>query len=232
MVEILLHRAGLHFPLEVELSKPLLYVLLFVAVVLASTVHEFGHAWMADRLGDPTPRAQKRVSLSPLAHLDPLGTLVLLATSLIGFPIGWGRPVRTNPEAYTRCSPRIGMALVALTGPVMNLLCAIALSPIARWILRGGLGAGDMALWTFLAVALLMLVNLSLFCFNLVPVAPLDGSHVLASLLPEPWSNGFRQFMKQFGPYVLVVLMYSGKLGEMLGPVVFHLFLLLIGIRI
>ena len=104
---------------------------------------------MADRLGDPTPREQKRVTLNPMAHLDPLGLLLMVATSLIGFPIGWGgKPVRTNPENFS-CGAKKGMGLVALAGPGMNLLLAVALAPVARWIIAGGLGGSEFALNVF-----------------------------------------------------------------------------------
>jgi Zn-dependent protease len=205
-----------------------LYVLLFLAIVVATTVHEFGHAWMADRLGDPTPRREGRVRLSPLAHLDPLGTLLLIVTMLIGFPIGWGKPVRTNPENY-KCGQRKGIALVAAAGPLMNLVTAFLLAPLARFILGGGLGTGQIAVWLLFFVAINMLVSLSLFCFNLVPVHPLDGSHITASALPEELSKPYRAFMQRFGTYILIGLMWSGTLGKIIGPMVLAIFLFLIG---
>lgn len=235
MLEILRQRFGGGFaeyaPLLTE--EQLRWIVLgmaFIAVVIATTVHEFGHAWMADRLGDPTPREQKRVSLSPLAHMDPLGTLLLLATMIIGFPLGWGKPVRTNPENY-RCGERMGIALVAIAGPVMNLLLAIAFAPIARYLYFGGVR--DVAgVFLLLFVMVSILINLSLFCFNLVPVAPLDGSHITASLLPESLALPYRRFMTRYGSYVLMGLMISGKLGEWIGPMVLALFRALTGIRI
>jgi Zn-dependent protease len=205
-----------------------LYVLLFLAIVVATTTHEFGHAWMADRLGDPTPRNEGRVRLSPFAHLDPLGTLVLIATMLIGFPIGWGKPVRTTPENY-KCGQRKGIALVAAAGPLMNLLTAFLLAPLARFILGGGFGYGPIAAWILMFVAINMLISLSLFCFNLVPVHPLDGSHIAASALPEELSKPYRAFMQRFGTYILIGLMWSGTLGKIIGPLVIAIFYFLIG---
>jgi Zn-dependent protease len=213
-----------------EQFKWIILGMAFVAVIIATTVHEFGHAWMADRLGDPTPREQGRVSLSPLAHMDPLGTLLLLATLLIGFPVGWGRPVRTNPENY-KCGQRLGIGLTAVAGPVMNLLTAIILAPIARYLINGG-GRTEADAFLLLFLLITVLVNLSLFCFNLVPVAPLDGSHITASLLPEGLSLPYRRFMTRYGSYVLLGLMISGKLGEWLGPIILALFCALIGIRL
>jgi Zn-dependent protease len=206
-----------------------LYLLVLFGVIIATTVHEFGHAWMADRLGDPTPRSQGRVRLSPTAHIDPLGFLVLIATSLIGLPLGWGRPVKTNPENY-KCGEREGIVLVAAAGPLMNLLTAIALAPIARFAMAGGFGTDDTAVWILLTLIITMLVNLSLFCFNLVPVYPLDGSHILGSLLPEGLAKPYRAFMKQYGPYVLLALILTRTLARYLGPLVITLLFLLLGI--
>ena len=205
-----------------------LYLIILLGIVIGTTVHEFGHAWMADRLGDPLPRQQKRVTLNPLSHLDPLGTLLLAVTLLVGFPLGWGRPVRTDPENYT-CGEKTGIGLVAVAGPLMNLLTAIALAPLARIAIGGGFGRGPVAATLLALLAITMLINLSLFCFNLVPVAPLDGSHIVGSLLPEPYSSPFRSFMSKYGPYVLVGLMFSGVLGKIIGPLIVFLFRLLIG---
>lgn len=214
-----------------EMLKWIVLGMAFIAVVISTTVHEFGHAWMADRLGDPTPREQKRVSLSPFAHMDPLGTLLLIATMLIGFPLGWGKPVRTNPENY-RCGQRIGIGLVAAAGPIMNLLTAMLISPFARYCYNDGMPRSLFDAFAFLFLAIIVLVNLSLFCFNLVPVAPLDGSHITSSLLPESLSLPYRRFMSRYGSYVLLGLMMSGKLGEWIGPMIRALFTALTGIRI
>jgi Zn-dependent protease len=187
---------------------------------------------MADRLGDPTPRSEGRVRLSPLAHMDPLGTLLLIVTLLIGFPIGWGKPVRTNPENY-KCGQRKGIALVAAAGPLMNLATAFLLAPIARFLIGivqgNALDIGSLAPWLLLFVALNMLISLSLFCFNLVPVHPLDGSHIMASALPEELSKPYRAFMQRFGSYILIGLLWSGTLGKLIAPIVIAIFLFLIG---
>jgi Zn-dependent protease len=202
------------------------YLLLMGALIVGITVHEFGHAWMADRLGDPQPREQNRVSLSPFAHLDPLGTLLMAATALVGFPIGWGKPVRTDPDYYT-CGRRLGIALVSAAGPLMNLLTAIVLSPVARWLFAGA-GHDHPVLFAFVIIT--MLVNLSLFCFNLMPIAPLDGSHITASALPEKESAMYQQFMARYGVFVFLALMFTGVLGKIIGPLVIAIFRFLVGI--
>ncbi|HVK05585.1 MAG TPA: site-2 protease family protein [Armatimonadaceae bacterium] len=231
MREIVYEEFYWHAMLRAAAADWPIYILLLVAILVGITVHEFGHAWMADRLGDPTPREEKRVSLSPLAHLDPLGTLLIIATTLIGYPIGWGKPVKTDPDAY-RVSRRLGVGLVAAAGPLMNLITAIALAPIARFLIdqiqRGH--DGDLILWATLLTAVVMLVNLSLFCFNLVPVYPLDGSHIAASVMPPALSEVYSKFMQRFGSYMLLGLIMSGVLGEFLGPIILTLFRLLIGL--
>lgn len=207
-----------------------LYAVFLGAVLSAITVHEFGHAWAADRLGDPTPRSEGRVSLNPLRHLDPLGGLLMVVTLFWRLPLGWGRPVRTNPDNF-RCGARLGTALVAMAGPAMNLVTALLLAPVARYLIER-LREGDtnpVNTWGWLIVAAVMLINLSLFFFNLVPVHPLDGVHVAASALPEHLSKPFRAFMKRYGSYVLLGLVASQTLPKLIAPLVLKLFLFLIG---
>jgi Zn-dependent protease len=221
-------------PLSSAMATPLeapplwLYALLLLAVVIATSVHEFGHAWMADRLGDPGPREAGRITLNPFKHFDALGFLLLVVTMLIGFPIGWGKPVKTDPTKY-RSGANRGIALVAAAGPAMNLLTAMVLAPIARFIIAGGLGYSEFAQMAIITIAIVMIINLSLFCFNLVPIHPLDGSHIMASLLPEELAKPYRLFMQKFGVFLLLGLMYSGKLGEFIAPIILNLFRWLIG---
>jgi Zn-dependent protease len=204
------------------------WALLLLAILVSITVHEFGHAWMADRLGDPGPRAAGRVTLNPLAHLDPLGTLLMVVTTIFGFPVGWGKPVKTDPDLY-RVDRRLGIALVAGAGPAMNFLTAVLLSPIARYILWGG---HDTPLYqaVFFVTAVVMIVNLGLFVFNLLPLYPLDGSHITQSLLPEPAAKVYGRFMKKYGVFLFLGLMLTGFIGEIVGPTTVKLFLWLLGV--
>ncbi len=234
MIEILQHKLGPLLSAAASEAMPWqLYVLLLLAIGLTSVVHVFGHALMADILGDPNPRSRGRVTLNPLAHLDPLGTLMMIATTLIGFPVGWGKTLRTNPEAY-RTGPRLGLALVAAAGPLANLFFAVTLAPIARWMIaelqrRGG-NVSETFLWFLMLVTATMLINLSLFAFNLVPVAPLDATHVASSLLPPSLSAFYKTFMERWGPYVFMALMYTGFLPGLLGPFILRLFMILVGL--
>lgn len=234
MIEILQHKLGPLLSAAAAQTMPWqLYVLLLLAIGLTSVAHVFGHALMADILGDPNPRSRGRVTLNPLAHLDPLGTLMMIATTLIGFPVGWGKTLRTNPEAY-KTGPRLGLALVALAGPLANLLFAVILAPVARWMIaelqrrRGDVG--ETFLWFLMLVTATMLINLSLFAFNLVPVAPLDATHVATSALPPSLSAFYKKFMERWGSYVFIALMYTGFLPGLLGPFILRLFIILVGL--
>lgn len=219
-----------HGPLAQPISDWRLWLVLLGAILLASTVHEFGHAWMADRLGDPGPRQQGRVSLNPLRHLDPLGTLLMAITMLIGFPIGWGKPVKTDPEKF-RCGKRTGQALVAAAGPLGNLALALVLAPVVRWLMAGGAGDATVyLLWVLMLLVVTVAICVGQFCFNLVPVHPMDGAHVVAALLPERAATLYVDFMRRYGTYVFLGLVWTGSLDHVLVPMITGLFRWLIGI--
>jgi Zn-dependent protease len=179
------------------------FISLLIVLVVGFTVHEFSHAWTADYFGDDTPRLYGRLTLNPLAHLDILGSLMLL---IAGF--GWAKPVPINPynlERHSRSAPM----LVALAGPVSNLLMAIAAGVVLS---VGGFQQPTTPgrffpsmyelLWYF------VLFNLILFFFNLVPLFPLDGEKVLMYLLP-PGGQAFMESIHRYGsiPLLVVVLL-------------------------
>jgi Zn-dependent protease len=175
-------------------SNPLMFVIIAVGLVIALTIHEFAHAWTADRLGDPTPTYQGRVTLNPLAHLDPLGTLAIL---LVGF--GWGKPVQFDP--FNLKNPKRDTALVALAGPASNLLLATAVAIIARFLPMN-------AEFVYFGVALtyVIYINVMLAIFNLVPVYPLDGQKILSALLPKETAYAYEVFMQRYGSLLLLLL--------------------------
>ena len=208
-----------------------LYGLLLIGIVAATTVHEAGHAWMADRLGDPGPRADKRVSLNPLRHIDPLGFLVMAVTMLIGFPIGWGKSLKTDPEKFS-CGARKGAALVAAAGPLCNLALAIALSPLVRLVLGGGVEPTPVILIATLACLVTILINVSQFCFNLIPIHPMDGSHVLLGILPKNLGDHYQAFMQRWGVYLFLVLMFTEIPSKILLPLMRWIIWVLVGIEI
>ncbi len=157
-------------------GRSLLEIVAFLlSLLIAIDVHEFAHAWMANELGDPTARYQGRLSLNPLVHLDPMGTMMMLFSVFSGFGIGWGKPVPVDPR-YLRKGPRVGMGMVAAAGPVSNLiLAAIVAVPI-----RLGLTMS----WSLLNLLLILIsVNISIALFNLLPIPPLDGASILRGIL-------------------------------------------------
>lgn len=164
--------------------------------VLGLTLHEFSHAWVATRLGDPTARAAGRLTLNPLAHLDLLGSLMLLA---VGF--GWAKPVPVDLRHFR--SPRRDMALVAFAGPLSNLLLAAVIGLALRTL---GLFAGELPDTAVRMIFYGVWINIILAVFNLIPIPPLDGSRILHGVVPLGWQAGYASF-ERVGPLLLFGLM-------------------------
>lgn len=188
---------AIYFLYSMASSGELMSMLLMLpGLILALTVHEFSHAKMADRLGDPTPEGQGRVTLNPLAHLDPAGTICLL---FAGF--GWGRPVQINPT-YFRNPSRDNM-LVALAGPVSNMILAFISFLVYgfAWFFLP-----QETMWAGILLSMLLLcahINLSLGVFNLLPLPPLDGSKILGYFL----KGKAREFLWTLERYSMIILM-------------------------
>jgi Zn-dependent protease len=167
--------------------------------LIGLTFHEFSHAWAANRLGDSTARDAGRLTLNPLAHLDLLGTVALVVA---GF--GWAKPCPVDASRFR--SPRRDMALVALAGPVANMLLAIVISILLHVL--APLGFED---WIYSSSVILLIVvrgvwiNVVLAVFNLIPIPPLDGSRIVAGIVPEGWNRGYEQ-IERYGPMVLIGL--------------------------
>ncbi|KKS30611.1 MAG: Peptidase M50 [Candidatus Amesbacteria bacterium GW2011_GWA2_42_12] len=176
-------------------SNPFVALLQIISLVIALTIHEFSHAWMADHLGDPTPRLQGRLTLNPIRHLDPIGTLLLLVA---GF--GWGKPVEFDP--YNLKRPQRDTTLIALAGPVSNLLLATILAITLRTI--------GMAMPTFLISTFIFTIfmNITLAIFNLIPIHPLDGGKVLIGILPPETGKDLDLFLHQYGFIILIFLIF------------------------
>jgi len=178
-----------------------------VALVVAATVHEFAHAYVADRLGDPTPRSQGRLTLNPLAHLDLVGSLLIL---LAGF--GWAKPVPINPLNLR--DRRRGLILVAAAGPLANITLLFALGvPYKLGLLDVGGAAVDRLLMTTIRI------NAMLAVFNLLPVPPLDGSKILMGLLPPAQAASYAR-LQPFGVLLLLLLVMTDVFAVFLvGPI-------------
>lgn len=191
-----------------QLRSAILYL---IAFILCIAVHEFGHAFVANRLGDPTPRLQGRLTLAPQHHIDLVGTVIMpILMAMTSVPlIAWGRPVQTNPAAYTRrFSMSTGKMMVALAGPAMNLLMAFVVSIVI--VIGAKLHAPDHLLNGIFHY--LVQLNISLMIFNLIPIPPLDGGAVLAWILPRSMHNVV-DFLARYGGFVLLFLVISPSLG-------------------
>lgn len=179
-------------------TPPAVLISRAIVLVIAFTVHEFAHAWMADYFGDTTPREQGRLTLNPLKHLDPIGSLVLLVS---GF--GWARPVIVNPWVLAQAAPS-AMMWVSLAGPASNLLLAVAGS-IPFWL--GLVSTSFFPSGYFPTPGLLLTefvwINLILLFFNLLPVSPLDGEKVAMHFLPQ----GGQDFLNRIRPYSFMILL-------------------------
>ena len=196
---------------------PVNLLIAFTVLILSLTVHEAAHAWSADLLGDPTAASLGRVSLNPLVHIDPIGTVVFpLLAMVTGLPlIGWAKPVPVTPSAL---GPdwRQKFMLIAAAGPASNLVLAV----LAAVLIHLGLAATgtglDQASARILFTALTL--NVLLAVFNMVPVPPLDGGNVLAGLLPAPAAAAFDK-LRPFGFFILYGLLLTGVFSRIVYPV-------------
>lgn len=201
-----------------------------IVVLLSIALHEFAHAKIADSAGDPTPRLQGRVTLNPLAHLDPIGTIMIVITSLTGFGFGWGRPVQVDPRRMH--NPRWDHFMSVLGGPVTNLLLAAICAIVLRLTTPHHLiiaSLGDPMAAGFLPLLLLdgVIINLALCFFNLIPIGPLDGHWLVGTFMPEHQRLNWYRFNRGPGAliFIFLVLMPAGSpfdlFGRVLQPLVF-----------
>lgn len=200
--------------LQYLFSDPFSFLIWAAALLAAVTVHEFAHAWMSDRLGDPTARLSGRLTLNPLAHLDPVGTLMLLL-----FRFGWGKPVPFDP--YNLKNPRRDAALISLAGPAADMILATFLAIIIR-LSHLFLGPTAFFLEFFFTPFITLAVVLAIF--NLIPVHPLDGGKVLVGFLPHDVAYKWDEFLHQYGLLILIFLLFPvfgfSPLTTILSPII------------
>ena len=177
-------------------------------ILLALTFHEYAHAYVAHRFGDDTAKQNGRLSLNPLRHLDPLGTIMIF---LVHF--GWAKPVPVNP--YRLKNPKKDMLWISAAGPLSNMILALISGLLLRFLFAAA-GMPDqnslMSLVMFMLIMSLQ-INLALAVFNILPIAPLDGSKILAGLLPARYENAIAQ-LERYGPFVLIGLIIIGRVAD------------------
>ena len=189
---------------------------IFIPALLGIIRQEVAHGWVADRLGDPTARFMGRLTINPLPQIDPLGLAVFVITSALGsFVFGWARPVPVNPRHFR--NPAKGMMLVALAGPVTNLLLALVMALLLRVVLEVNPADGPVAEFVVRALYYGAGINVGLACLNLLPIPPLDGSRVLASFLPVNVAVRYMS-VERYGMVILIGLMALGLLDKLLLP--------------
>ncbi len=211
-----------------ELTLVQRLAVLVLPVILAITVHEAAHGYVADRLGDRTARMLGRITLNPLRHIDPIGTVLLPLGmyALTGFMFGWAKPVPVNPRNLG--NPRRDMAIVAVAGPLSNLVMALLWSIailVGGWLLPVSTWVG--APLVFMGAAG-VLINVILLVLNMIPLPPLDGGRVLVGLLPAKLARVVSQ-VEPYGLFILIALLVTGVLGRIVLPFVIGAIVLLPG---
>jgi Zn-dependent protease len=196
-------------------------ILSIIILIFSIIIHEIAHGFMADKLGDPTARLQGRLTLNPIKHIDPVGSIfVPLITSLSGFTFGWAKPVPYNP--YNLKNKRQGEFLIALAGPTSNLLLAVIFGLIIRIA-----SAGATSITPFIEIcSYIVIINLVLAIFNLIPLPPLDGSKLLFAWLPQQYGK-LRMVLETYGMIFILVVVFF--LWPVISPIISFAFRLVTG---
>ena len=203
-----------------------LFIFNIAILIMSVVIHEVSHGYAASMLGDQTARYQGRLTLNPIKHLDPIGSVIVPSISYLlgGFIFGWAKPVPYNP--YNLRPGRWSEATVAIAGPVSNITLAV----IFGLILRLGI-AGGWANQGFVEItSIVIFINILLAIFNLMPIPPLDGSKILYAILPDELGLRIRNILEQYG--LILVLLFIFFAGSIISPIVFYLFELVTGFSI
>ena len=185
--------------LDLLFQNPIAFIIFMAGLLMSISIHEFTHCFVTDKLGDPTPRLKGRLTLNPLAHLDPIGTLAIILT---GF--GWGKAAPYDP--YNLKEPVRDAALIAGAGPASNLLIATLLSILLKF----GFGGDFFALFSIQ----LIFINVALALFNLLPIYPLDGGKIMRALLPHQASLEYEDIMSRYGTVILIMMIFPWAGGQ------------------
>jgi Zn-dependent protease len=209
--------------------SPELIIAVALILLVSFPVHEFSHALIAYRLGDGTAKLFGRLTLNPVVHFDPFGALFLVISAIFlgGRGIGWAKPTPVNTANLRYGSA--GEAAVSFAGPASNLILAAAVALPLRFITHSEL-AFDVPAFALTVMRIFVLINLSLFVFNLIPVPPLDGSSILLAALDPRTAYQLRPMLIQYGPILLLVLVFTGVASIVLRPIIDALFRLLVGV--
>ncbi len=198
----------------------MLTIISIAILIMSVIIHEISHGYMADRLGDPTARLQGRLTLNPLKHLDPIGSIIMpLITSLAGFTFGWAKPVPYNP--YNLHDRRRGEFLIAAAGPLSNILIAAVFGTVIRLLFSG-------TITPFIEISMyVVLINLVLATFNLIPIPPLDGSKLLFAFLPNQYGR-LRMALEMYAPILIFVVIFF--LWKVMSPIIWPVFKVFTGL--
>ncbi len=200
----------------------MLEIFQIIVLIFSAIIHEYMHGWAADQMGDPTAKNMGRLTLNPISHIDPIGSIIMpafLILTNVGFVFGWAKPVPFNP--YNLRDQKYGSAKVAVAGPLANLITAIFFGLVLRFSFVLGLSATIQSL-----LFIIVYINLLLMVFNLLPIPPLDGSKVIMPFLSYEWQIRMAK-LEQHGMIILFLFLMFGF--QIISPIIWVLFRLIVG---
>ena len=222
--------------MEEHLSTIQMISVMALPLVFAIVFHEVAHGWVANKLGDPTARNMGRLTLNPLRHIDPFGTVIMPLLLLLltdgRFIFGYAKPVPINP--YNFKDPKKGMALSSLAGPGVNMIMAMSFAFVLRFVMPALEGPIPKPAWDWFAVPVALMlgygviVNVVLAVLNMIPVPPLDGSRIVYWLLPDRQAAAYYR-LERFGMLILLALLGTGIIARVITPIIRPILFLLLG---